>query len=105
MSTHHLDTPRVRVHHDVSQHQNDALKYQSEVIGMDGTTLRLPLATPKEVAGFRRTSEANLAQERYKGTGPRFKKLGKRVYYDWADVYEWVDSNTYQRTDDRPESA
>ena len=66
---------------------------------------RPPLATPKEVAHFRRTTEASLAQERYKGTGPRFKKLGKRVFYDWNDVYAWIDAHTMTRTDDRPVSA
>ncbi|MFC9766611.1 helix-turn-helix transcriptional regulator [Rhodococcus jostii] len=63
---------------------------------------RLPLATPKEVAAYRRTTEPSLAQERWKGTGPKFKKLGARVYYDWDDVYAWVDANTMSRTDDRP---
>lgn len=59
-----------------------------------------PLATPAEVAVYRRTTEPALAQERYRGSGPKFKKLGKRVFYDWADVEEWVRSNTLQRTDD-----
>ncbi len=58
------------------------------------------LATPNEVAVYRRTTTANLAQERYRGTGPRFKKLGKRVFYDWTDVVAWVQANTCQRTDD-----
>ncbi|BAH52231.1 helix-turn-helix transcriptional regulator [Rhodococcus opacus] len=66
---------------------------------------RLPLATPSEVAEFRRITEASLAQERYKGTGPKFRKLGRKVFYDWADVYAWVDGNTMQRTDDRPGAA
>ncbi|QFS93783.1 hypothetical protein FIV07_23755 [Mycobacterium sp. THAF192] len=61
---------------------------------------RRPLATPGEVAAYRRTSEAALAQERYRGTGPRFKKLGKRVFYDWVDVEAWIEANTLQRTDD-----
>lgn len=64
-----------------------------------------PLATPAEVAAYRRTTEAALAQERYKGNGPKFKKLGKRVFYDWADVRAWIDSNTLQRTDDRSGAA
>ncbi|BBY42189.1 helix-turn-helix transcriptional regulator [Mycolicibacterium celeriflavum] len=64
-----------------------------------------PLATPAEVAVYRRTSEAALAQERYRGTGPKFKKLGKRVFYDWDDVHQWIASNTFQRTDDRPGAA
>lgn len=55
----------------------------------------------REVAEFRRITEASLAQERYKGTGPKFRKLGRKVFYDWADVYAWVDENTMQRTDDR----
>lgn len=62
---------------------------------------RLPLATPHEVAEFRRTTVATLAQERYKGSGPKYVKLGKRIFYDWADVYAWIDANTLQRTDDR----
>ena len=61
-----------------------------------------PLATPAEVAVYRRTTEGNLAQERYRGVGPKFKKLGKRVFYDWADVDTWIAANTLQRTDDKP---
>ncbi|MBJ8340000.1 DNA-binding protein [Antrihabitans sp. YC3-6] len=60
---------------------------------------RPPLATPAEVAEYRRVTVAALAQERYLGTGPKFKKLGKRVLYDWADVYSWIDGNTMARTD------
>ena len=59
-----------------------------------------PLATPEEVAAYRRTTASALAQERYRGTGPKFKKLGKRVFYDWDDVRAWVSANTCQRTDD-----
>lgn len=60
-------------------------------------TTRAPLATPREVAAFRRTTLRQLAQERYLGTGPRFRKLGSRVLYDWQDVYDWTDSNAKQR--------
>lgn len=59
-----------------------------------------PLATPNEVAAYRRVTTAVLAQERYRGTGPRFIKTSKKVYYDWDDVMEWVKANTLQRTDD-----
>jgi len=65
-------------------------------------TAPAPLATPEEVATYRRTTANALAQERYNGRGPKFKKLGKRVFYDWDDVKQWVESNTLQRTDDRP---
>jgi hypothetical protein len=59
-----------------------------------------PLATPEEVATYRRTTSAALANERHKGKGPKYKKLGGRVYYDWADVLAWIEANTLTRTDD-----
>jgi hypothetical protein len=59
-----------------------------------------PLATPEEVATYRRVTSAALACERHQGKGPKYKKLGGRVYYDWADVLAWVEANTMQRTDD-----
>ena len=59
-----------------------------------------PLATPIEVAEYLRTTTAALAQDRYKGTGPKFIKRGSRMLYRWSDVLEWLDRNTIQRTDD-----
>jgi hypothetical protein len=56
-----------------------------------------PLATP-EVAEYLRTTTA---QDRYKGTGPKFIKRGSRVLYRWSDVLDWLDRNTFQRTDER----
>ena len=60
-----------------------------------------PLATPVEVAEYLRTTTAALAQDRYKGTGPKFIKRGSRVLYRWSDVGEWLDRNIIQRTDER----
>lgn len=58
-------------------------------------------ATPKEIAAYLHTTEAGLAQLRYRGTGPRFVKVGPRkVIYRWSDVKEYLDANTCQRTDD-----
>lgn len=61
-----------------------------------------PLATPEEVADFMRTTPAKLANDRYRGIGPKFIKHGRRVLYRWADVQSWAEANTLQRTDDRP---
>jgi hypothetical protein len=58
------------------------------------------LATPVEVAEYLRTTTAAFAQDRYKGTCPKFIKRGSRVLYRWSDVLEWLDRNTFQRTDD-----
>lgn len=44
---------------------------------------------------------------RYKGTGPKYIKVGGggrgggRVLYRWSDVYDYLDERTMQRTDDR----
>lgn len=58
-------------------------------------------ATAKEVADYLHTTEAGLAQMRYRGTGPKFCKVGRRkVIYRWADVQDYLDANTCQRTDD-----
>jgi hypothetical protein len=58
-------------------------------------------ATAKEVAAYLHTTEAGLAQLRYRGMGPKFIKIGPRkVIYRWSDIREYLDANTMQRTDD-----
>lgn len=57
-------------------------------------------AHPSQVASALGTSEAGLAQMRYRGTGPKFCKVGRRVMYRWGDVREYLERNTLQRTDD-----
>jgi hypothetical protein len=57
-------------------------------------------AFPSEVAPILGTSEAGLAQMRYRGTGPKFCKVGRKVVYRWSDVRAYLEANTLQRTDD-----
>ena len=58
-------------------------------------------ATSKEVAAYLHTTEAGLAQMRYRGVGPKFVKVGPRkVIYRWSDIQDYLDENTCQRTDD-----
>lgn len=64
-----------------------------------------PLATTEEVAEYLRTTVPKLANDRYRGIGPKFVKHGRRVLYRWAEVLAWADANTLQRTDDRPGAA
>ncbi|MFD6357899.1 helix-turn-helix transcriptional regulator [Nocardia tengchongensis] len=56
------------------------------------------LATPAEVAALLRTTAAALAQMRYRGEGPTFRKLGRRVLYRWDDVTAWVDARAATTT-------
>jgi hypothetical protein len=64
------------------------------------TATDLGIALPAEVAEALDTSPAGLAQMRYRGTGPKFIKRGRRVLYRWADVNAYLDMNTVQRTDE-----
>ncbi|MGW0006049.1 helix-turn-helix transcriptional regulator [Nocardia grenadensis] len=58
------------------------------------TTKPRPLATAAEVAEYRQTTVEALAQERYRGEGPAYHRLGRAIRYDWAEVEAWVKANT-----------
>jgi hypothetical protein len=45
------------------------------------------------------TTDQSWAAMRHKGTGPRYVKLGRKVYYRRADLDEWIDKNVYTRPD------
>ena len=52
-----------------------------------------PLATPEDVAEYLNNIPVKtLAQWRSKGTGPQYRKIGRHVRYDWADVHAWLAS-------------
>lgn len=58
-------------------------------------------AVPKQVALVLGTTEDGLAQMRYRGTGPKFIRVGgRKVIYRWSDVRDYLNANTLQRTDD-----
>ena len=49
------------------------------------------LATEAEVAAYIGTTVEALAQRRYRGTGPKHIKMGRRnIRYRWADVEAWL---------------
>jgi predicted DNA-binding transcriptional regulator AlpA len=54
--------------------------------------------TPKETAAFLRLSEVTLARWRIDGTGPSYRKFGRRVVYAKADLLAWADGQTQQNT-------
>jgi predicted DNA-binding transcriptional regulator AlpA len=56
------------------------------------------LATPAEVAKALHTTPASLAQMRYRGHGPKFVRLGRRVLYRWVDVEQWITESVHVRT-------
>lgn len=59
------------------------------------------VGTPAEVAKALHTTEASLAQMRYRGDGPVFVRAGRRrVLYRWADVEQWIKDSRRTRTDE-----
>ncbi|MFH5230279.1 DNA-binding protein [Antrihabitans spumae] len=67
--------------------------------------LRMELGSPREVADYLHVTVASLAQLRYVGRGPRFVKAGAKVLYRWSDVFDYVSSNLYERTDVKVDPA
>ena len=56
------------------------------------------LMTAPDLAEKFGVSEAALAQWRYRGTGPKFLKLGRRVMYRAVDVEAWLADRTRTMT-------
>ncbi|MDV3124672.1 DNA-binding protein [Mycobacterium sp. 21AC1] len=52
------------------------------------------LYPPKDVAEFRHTSPGALAQERFRGAGPRYIRVGRRVLYRARDLADYLDTHT-----------
>lgn len=63
-----------------------------------------PLTIEDMIARYPGTNRQAWAQHRYRGTGPAFFKVGRRVYYRIEDVLAWEENNTRTRTDELPGS-
>lgn len=56
------------------------------------------LLTAAQVGELTHMKSSSLAQMRYKGTGPKFVKLGNRVLYRRQDVTDWINGNVHSIT-------
>jgi len=54
------------------------------------------LLTSRQVADYLGTSEAVLTQERYRGIGPKFVRLGRRIRYRASDIRAYINVNTHE---------
>lgn len=52
------------------------------------------LLLPRDVAEFRHMTTNALSVERCEGRGPRYVKLGGRVYYRAGDLAAYIEVNT-----------
>ena len=58
------------------------------------------LLTTTEAAPHVRLSPRTLEKYRVLGGGPKYKKLGARVFYSLADLKIWLESRTFEMTSD-----
>ncbi|MCV7176139.1 helix-turn-helix domain-containing protein [Mycolicibacterium sphagni] len=56
------------------------------------------MMTAQQVGEYLQVSSASLAQDRYRGDGIPFVKIGKRVRYRRSDVANYLEDNTFQQT-------
>ena len=61
-----------------------------------------PLSIEDMISRYPGTKRQTWASHRYRGTGPAFFKVGRKVYYRPEDVAAWEAAGTRTRTDDRP---
>lgn len=63
------------------------------------------LLTPRECAAYRRCSLRTLDRERAEGFGPRYVRIGTRIFYRRGDVDQWIESHLVggDRGDTAPE--
>ncbi|HYQ36846.1 MAG TPA: helix-turn-helix domain-containing protein [Mycobacterium sp.] len=52
------------------------------------------LATPEQVAESLNVTTSTLAQQRYRGIGLPYIRVGRAVRYRWADVRAYLDART-----------
>ncbi|ETZ52588.1 hypothetical protein [Mycobacterium avium] len=65
---------------------------------MTTVTLNNPdaLLLPRDVAALRCMTENALAIERWRGAGPRFVKIGRRVLYRAGDLADFITAHTIE---------
>lgn len=57
------------------------------------------LVSPQAVAAHLDMTVQALATMRFRGEGPAYVKVGRRVRYNMADVEQWIDAQTVRPGD------
>lgn len=61
-----------------------------------------PLTIDDMIDRYPGTNRQTWAQHRFRGTGPAYIKVGKKIYYLPEDVVMWESAQRRMRTDDLP---
>jgi hypothetical protein len=93
----------------VIQHEEDKMIQRYDSLqpfsaSADNSTLAAKaeriLLNTQEAAAYVRRSSSSLAKARVEGSGIRYYKVGRRVYYDKADLDVWLSSRIRRSTSD-----
>ncbi len=63
--------------------------------------LRTMTVSPKDMAARLGITPETAANWRYRGQGPRYLLVGRRIRYRLTDLAEWLDAQTRTSTSDR----
>jgi len=63
---------------------------ESQEAKVNTDSRRAPLADQTAVAAFLGVPTGTLVRWRYCGEGPRWRKVGKHIRYDWPGVEQWL---------------
>ncbi len=70
-------------------------KKKSNAITINGKTLA-ELLTQKQAAELLHISTRTLERMRLEGTGPRFRKAGRRVLYSRLAIEQWLETREFE---------
>lgn len=63
-------------------------------------TQRPLVLSPKQAAETIGISTSTLAKFRLDGKGPKYSKLGRRVFYEESELRRWIGENQHASTDE-----
>jgi hypothetical protein len=70
-------------------------------VSLEYSPARDGFAPQKLVAKLLGLSERTMERLRLEGRGPAFHKFGRRVMYQWRDVFAWADAQRRTSTSDK----
>ena len=61
-------------------------------------SIQAGLMPAKDVAALFDKTEASLAQWRYEHRGPKYVRVGRKIFYRRQDVQAYIDANVHETT-------
>jgi Helix-turn-helix domain len=78
---------------------------QEVQLSLEHSPERCALFDPDETAAYLRVAKQTLAKWRCGGTGPRFVRIGGRIFYDVADLETFIADRKFGSTAEADQAA